>query len=530
MTFVELAEACNVYQCAEHPMINRHRVQHNDLATFAIRLEKFTYDFRDELSDEFWAPIARLFKHRRYFLQAVPLSFSAIAATDNNLADKVLPLIKRVRSVFPDMEEDVKTLLDLFQRLSAADDNPIGKSIQSMYLESYDASSHSAILIRDSRWGQAVEESFGKDKRFRKLHVISPEYLRDGSCYENLYCVGPAKWFQNHVFSAARASSIHLFCFNWIKDRRSIPNPFRVGTTEVTSPKSARHVKSEFISLVENSRSDDESIDAEDLVPDLNISIVKRRISETMDTDDYAQEVQARLFVLEGDALVMLEAESYSKNLVIDPLYWHDDHEGAEATVSKILTSEIEPGMFVLIRSGGGGDYIEPIANDILGGKAQVLRALQTEWKTLLRMKVKTLGVEAAIDDLQRNGSEKAGYVNLRNWMSARSIKTRDHSDFEALMNFIELGDRCEELWNAAETIHGAHRKAGFTIRKELIEKISQTSLKDLQKSGRAEFRIGASNEGSMLVLRVKKIVAEPFTVPESSVGKILEGSEDLWR
>ena len=80
------------------------------------------------------------------------------------------------------------------------------------------------------------------------------------------------------------------------------------------------------------------------------------------------------------------------------------------------------------------------------------------------------------------------------------------------------------------EMIHGAHRKARFTIRKELIEKISQTSLKDIQKSGRAEFKIGSSNEGSMLVLRVKKIVAESFTVPESSVGKILEGSEDLWR
>ena len=530
MTFVELAEACNVYQCAEHPMINRHRVQHNDLHNFAISLEKFTYDYREELSDEFWAPVARLFKRRRYLLQAVPLSFSAIARADNNLVDKVLPIIKRVKSVFPDMEEDVRTLLDLFQRLSAADDNPIGNFIQSMFLESNDFSSHSAILIRDSRWGQAVEDSFGADRRFRKLHVISPEYLRDGACYENLYCVGPAKWFQNYVFSAARSSSIHLFCFNWVKDRRSIPNPFRVGTTEVTSPKSTKNVKSEFIRLIDTSRSEDESIEAEDLVPDINISRVKKRISESMDSEDFAQEVQAKLFVLEGDALVMLEAESYSKNLVIDPLYWHDDNEGAEATVSKILTSEIEPGMFVLIRSGGGGDYIEPIADDILGEKAYVLRTLQTEWKTLLKMKVKALGVDAAIEDLKRNGSEKAGYINLRNWMSDRSIKTRDYSDFEALMNFIDLGDRCEELWNAAEMIHGAHRKAGFTIRKELIEKISQTSLKDIQKSGRAEFKIGSSNEGSMLVLRVKKIVAEPFTVPESSVGKILEGSEDLWR
>ena len=67
-------------------------------------------------------------------------------------------------------------------------------------------------------------------------------------------------------------------------------------------------------------------------------------------------------------------------------------------------------------------------------------------------------------------------------------------------------------------------------VKTELIEKISQMSLKDLQKSGRAEFKIGSSNEGSMLVLRVKKIVAESFTVPESSVGKILEGSEDLWK
>ena len=124
-------------------------------------------------------------------------------------------------------------------------------------------------------------------------------------------------------------------------------------------------------------------MDAEDLVPRVNVAGIQERIRNYTDSSDYNHEVSARLFVLEGDCMVMLETEKDSKTLVIDPLSWHNDEEGGEATVNRIHTSEIEPGMFVLIRSGGAGDYIEPIANEILGERAEALRLSQNKWKQL---------------------------------------------------------------------------------------------------------------------------------------------------
>ncbi len=530
MTYIELAEACGVYECAERPKINRHRIAHNALATFAITLDRFMANHKEELEDDFWNPIVRLLKRRRYLMQAVPLSFEAIAASDSETFEKGKASLRRVQFVFPQLADEAQNLFNMCHRLSGLNDNPLGDLIQSNFLESEKSSNYSAILIRDSRWSHDIENSFGSDKRFRKLHVISPECLRAGTCYENIYCVGPAKWFPDHVFSSARSLSIHLYCYNWIKDRQSIPNPFRAGSVEVTTPKSSWTKRDSVISLVDSGRADERLIEAEDVIPTIDIPGIKKRIRETADTEDFAQEVQARLFVLEGNALVMLQTEGNSSHLVIDPLYWHDDDEGAEATVNKVLTSEIEPGMFVLIRSGGGGDYIEPIADEILGERAQDLRALQQHWKNLLKQRVKEVGIEEAISELKGLGSEKANNVNLGNWMSARSIKTRDYEDFEALMEFIGISEQCESFWIAAETIHSAHRSAGFSIRRALIDKISQTSIKDLQKTGSAEFSVGDSNEGSMLVLRVKTVVQDLFTVPESSLGKLLEGSEDLWR
>ncbi len=158
------------------------------------------------------------------------------------------------------------------------------------------------------------------------------------------------------------------------------------------------------------------------------------------------------------------------------------------------------------------------------------MRSAKNKWKKFLRVTAGDAGAEKTIQSLKKLGSEKANYINLRNWMSTRKIKTRDFTDFQAIMRLIGLEDEAEELWKVAEEINAAHRSAGFTIRKLLIERVSQTSIRDLQKTGKATFKIGETDEGSMMVLRVKKILPESFTVPESSIGKLLEGSDDLWQ
>lgn len=530
MTFIELAAACSVYNCCGSVDLSRRRANHAQLAAFAFCFNRFKANYREELSDEYWNRFVRFMKRQAYRMQALPLPFSEIRGLDSEGLNKTASFVSRIKHTYPDMADDAGALFESYDRVSSLDDNPIGDLILEEFTSRPTFAGHSAILLRNSQWIDLVENLFCDSKRFRKLHVISPEALRAGDCYSRIFCVGPARWFPDYVFASARSQEISVLCYRWISDRAPSHTAFPVGATRVSSSKPNSGANGKRLVFVDSNDSRDEFVDAEDLAPRVSISGIQERIKSYVDSSEYNHEVSAKLFVLEGECMVMLETEKDSKTLVIDPLSWHNDSEGAEATVNKIHTSEIEPGMFVLIRSGGAGDYIEPIANEILGSRAEALRSCQNRWKRLLRATVREAGTEQATKTLNALGSDKANYINLMNWMSTRNIKTREFADFQAIMRLIGLEDEAEELWQAAEEIHAAHRSAGFAIRSFLINQVSQTSIKDLQRTGKATFKIGETDEGSMMVLRVKKILSEPFTVPESSIGKLLEGSDDLWQ
>ncbi len=531
MTYIELAEACSVYNCCESVALSRRRANHTSLAAFAMSLNRFRANYKEELSDEYWNPFTWFMKRQAYLMQAVPLSFSEIRGLNSEGLKKATSFAGKIKHTYPHMEDDAKAIFEDYDRVSKLNDNPIGELILDEFTSGSGSEGHSAILLKDSQWIGSTEDAFCGSKRFRKLHVISPESLRTGACYGRIFCVGPARWFPEYVFSSARAKAISVFCYRWISDRKPIQTSFPVGSTQVITNKPKPANRMDQLVFVDSNDVRDEFVEAEELVPTVNIAGVRERIKMESDGSDYNHEVSARLFVLEGDLMVMLEAEKDSKTMVIDPLSWHNDNEGHEATVNKIHTSEIEPGMFAVIRSGGGGDYIEPMANEILGERAEALRSCQSRWKKLLRNAVREAGTEQAIQSLKAFGSEKANYINLMNWMSARTIKTQDWEDFQAIMRLIGLEDEAETLWGSAKEILRAHKSAGFEIRRILMAQISQTSIGDLQKTGRATFSIGESDdEGSMTVFRVKKILPERFTVPESSIGKLIEGSDDLWQ
>lgn len=530
MTFIELAEACSVYDCCQTVTLARRRVNHRQLSTFAFSLNRFKANHREELADEYWETFMRFMKRQMYRMQAVPLPFSDIRGFDSEGLKKMASFVSKTRYICPDLADEAEALFESYDMVSRLNDNPIGDSILEEFLSEPFPKSHNAILLKNSQWIDLVEKQLCNSRRFRKLHVISPDYLRAGDCFGRIFCAGPARWFPEHVFSSARSTTISVFCYRWIRDQPLSQTTFPVGSTRVFTDSQKPVDRSPRLIFSDSNDSPEEFVDAEDLAPRVSIAGIQEKIRSESNEINYNQELSAQLFVLEGDHLVMLETERDSRTMVVDPLSWHNDEEGAEATVHTIQTSDIEPGMFVLIRSGGAGDYIEPVANEILGARAKALRSCQDRWKTLLRNMVNDIGTELAIESLRDFGSNKANYINLLNWMSTRKIKTKDFEDFQAIMLLIGLEDEAQELWGAAEEIHAAHRSAGFTIRRILIDRISQTSIKDLQKTGKATFKIGESDEGSMIVLRVKKVLPESFTVPESSIGKLMEGSDDLWQ
>ncbi len=209
-------------------------------------------------------------------MQAVPAPFSAIRNLDPIALKKATSFVDRIKHVFPHVEDDAKAIFEAYDRVSILDENPIGDLISEEFSSAQASEYHSAILIRDSRWVGLTEDVFGGFRRFRKLHVISPESLRDGVCYGNIFCVGPARWFDEYVFSAARSSTIKVFCYNWIRDRQPRQSSFSVGLTEVVARKPRPAYNDDRLIFVDANDSSNEFVDAQDLVPTVNVAGVQK--------------------------------------------------------------------------------------------------------------------------------------------------------------------------------------------------------------------------------------------------------------
>src|SRR5207245_9573727 len=93
---------------------------------------------------------------------------------------------------------------------------------------------------------------------------------------------------------------------------------------------------------------------------DLSFAEVLRDVGRDAGGDAAKETVRARPFLLEGDRVVFLEAEEKASALILD-LEEHD-----EDRLQRLAVDDIAEGMYVLLRSAGGGDYVVPVADTLL--------------------------------------------------------------------------------------------------------------------------------------------------------------------
>ncbi|MGC9030015.1 MAG: hypothetical protein ACP5LD_10135 [Desulfomonilaceae bacterium] len=514
-------------------------MEHPTLEQFSTTLSRFIEDNTEVLKDFYWRHIIGFFKRQRYFMMSTPLSFRFLGMRESENAAIVERRIGHAPYVFPDLADDATSILALYKRLTLEDGNPLTIAFHEHICLS-EASAPIAILLRDGRWITSVEKMFSETLVFQDVHVVSPEALKGKTCYDTIFCVGPAKWFPDYVFFGGRASTINLYYYAWLGDRSPGHETFLVPTVKIKRKKPEILYVKDDRQLNLTRYPQNESVDAHTVIPEVDLQMVRERMRQASDPTEQGglYEVDAKLFVLEGDAMVMLESSDNAKSYVIDPISFDSNSEDEEddsddklgefteeAGVIRINTADIQPGMFLLIRTSGGGDYIAPIADNILGKYAPQCRSVQREWKRRLKEKIIEFGgIDETVERLRHLGSEKANHTNLRNWTAERTICTRDRTDFFAIMRLIGLEDQKEKFWEISQKIHSAHTEAGFLIRRILLDKIKHANLGELERKGRMDFSFDDTDNSNMAVIRVKSIVDEHFSVPESSLGKLLEG------
>jgi hypothetical protein len=527
--YVSLTEASAIYECGCNSKIVRHFVSCPDFKQFCLKLKQFEKLLGDAADDGFWRPLLPALKRYRFEMSASPLPFDYPAVFTPSLSAMLNKTIKHCREVYPGYAVHLEELSSYLIKLAEIAINPLLDFLAG-FLNS-DGMHESALLLKESRLIPYTEKII-QPVLHNPVDCISIQQYRGSKCYQTVVLIGPSRWYPEFVFNAPRANEIHLVSYKWIMDKWE-PKPVFVASYKGAGEKGSGRQRD----VVAAERPKTNKLHAgtyigfDEILPVINweeisSGITKRDFSD--DTGTVYETVDAKLFLLEGQAAVFLDGNA--KVLVIDLDGDEDDDEKEEARVKRIPAADVQEEMYLLLRTIGGGEYLIPVADQILGEHAQKARSCQKHWKTLLREQVNRKGTQAVANALKLLGSARANEINVRNWIGERNIRPANYSDFEAIMKYIKLESKTPDYWKMAEAIDEAHRKAGFHIRKLLLNQVLSTDLSVLEKTGRMDFELEKEDGGSLTAFRVTGISPASYTVPLTRVGHPFEREDDgLW-
>jgi hypothetical protein len=497
----------NIYASSEGTKIMVHSVSSTNLQVFNRNIRVLFKTISEDGKDDFWSPIISDLKRFRFDLSAAPLLQKIISEKAKVLNVKLINKINHCELVYcSEQAAMLKQLAEQAQQLSDTSETNLLDFLAKLIFE--DMSGEIAIAVCNTRLVPLVEETIQLVPELSKCDIVCPNNLKESRCYSSIYIIGAPKWFPEYVFSAPRSKQLHIIKHKWISGNWNpelvLISPFkRFGGNE-------QQLK------IEDDASDFFEDNPEELIPRMDIKKIQDMAMEQLISivGDEEDIVIAKLFLLENDWAVFLDADDNSSVDIIDL------DEDLKRRVRKANIREIQPGAFILLRTEGGGDYIVPVADHIMGGYSEKARAIQKRWKTLLREYVKKVGSPKAIEELLLLGSTRAGTMNLNHWMSLRGIKTAKYDDFLAIMKLIGLENESKNYWETMNIIRRAHTKAGFSIRSMLLDLVNNGNLDPLKHYGKMDFELAVQGAGSLSAFRVIEVTKEETEVIHWRIGE----------
>jgi|MTBAKSStandDraft_2_1061841.scaffolds.fasta_scaffold22005_2 hypothetical protein len=522
MTPLTISSATEVYRDASRCEIIRHWVDHPALAEFSRSLRAFVQLLGDDADDEFWrrslGPIRRL----GFTFCSAPLPFSAAAAAAGINWTKLHRQVRLCEHLFPGAHEALAKLVQQLEGLSSESVSPFIVTLEQINQQGGEF----GVVLRNPRLNQAVDDFFARTENLSNARIVSPTQLRGGHLCNMLAVIGPCGWFPEHVFSAPRAIAVHVISLRWIRDTWK-PGPIFLHESDSSGKRSRNHRIGAMPSIGAKTRLENNS--STDFLPvDLLPPILSFGRNERSLAGQYSaseETVPARLCHLSGQRASFVAAYDGSSTLIIDT------SETRNSTVRRVPAGELEPGNYLLLRTSGGGDFIAPLADQIMGDLAEKRRSEQAEWKQrLISTAAKMFGsinrreLSAHVSaELQSRNLSQARHANVHYWMSSKCIRPRKIEDFVAILTFAGIEERSQELWEAMGEIDRAHKRAGFAIRRLLLHRIATTSLEPLERDGEMVFELSDEDGGTISAFQITDIVGEDYEVPIQRIGVLLE-------
>ena len=522
MKNVSLDSVNAVYDCARLAKFDVHQVDDAKFQEFCLLLREFERSLGESARDDYWRPFLRLLKRYRFDVSSTPLHFDYPQGHSPGLVEQLKRKLMHCDLIYPQFTDAAREMVDVLLTLVDSHSNPIVTVCAAI---AGSGGGDVAMLIKEPRLIPAVESRLSEEPEFGAVEVVSPAQLKGHYCYSTLMVIGPARWYDEYVLQSPRAHYIHIVKYRWMNDSKPSTGVFAGSPTNSVGVWMG---DSTFASggTKESSNSSSNSLDAEDFMPSLDwddiLRLMSPRVAGDFDRED-EEYVTARLFQLEGEQVVPLDSSDGARATVL--LF---DQE-SEDPVHRISVADIEAGMFLLVRTEGGGEYIPLVADRILRWSSTKAREVQRDWKDRLRRKVRQDGYDQVVVDLKSFGSKRANYANLRNWMSYRTIKTEDQRDFRAIMRLIGLGVNFNNYWKMMTLILSAHRRAGQLIRKQLLAQVRNADLRDLEKLGRMDFELPGVEGGNLTAVRIQSIHPQTYEIEIAKLGRPIDVDGNIW-
>ncbi len=503
MTLYSVGQIDRLYAYSAGVTISYERVEHELFRRFSLGLRQFKHSLGEQASDPFWGDFLRVLSRYQFWLSSAPLGFNNDGVRPTIRQDRLDDFLSRIRFVYPARAGQAKTIVDDLTQLVSCPDNPLLDGIEALT----DAGSlGGVVVILETRLLPLAREALQSRVVTRRVDVVTLDELRDINTFERLILLGAAQWYPDHVFTAPRAPKILVLSHRWVRSRWR-PRIWLIGANQRSQPPWG------------GEPTDEGETDPDEGWPGIDWAALERRASAVLAAapGEEQDEVQARLLALHGGQAVLLEEQEGATSLVIDL------REDETARVTRVCTSELEPGMFVLLRTEGGGDYIVPVADLLLGERAVEHRQAQREWKLRLRTFIQENDIGQVARWLRELGAVRADETNLRHWASDRGIATQDRGTFAAIMRLLHSEKDTDRYWGMMRTIRAAHLSAGMAIRKRLLQQVKIVDLARLRREGRFDFTLPKAEGGKLTALRVEARAPNTTLVPASRTGRVFE-------
>ena len=440
---------------------------------------------------------------------SVPLPLCHPSLIDASAADLLLKRVRAVDQSYSQLREVSHSYVAALAALRSSDVNPLWGALEEDLADG--PADNVGLLVKPARLVAAVRDFVAA--QWPGLEVLTESQLRRAAAFDRLYIFGAGRWYTGFVFSAPRAPDLRLVRYGVLNDsppdEATFVKPLKQPTGALFAPSRGHGADGSL------------QIGADEVRPVLDVASIVRRAGEGDEAGTSgasAELVKVRTFFLEQDLAVFALASEGASELTVDL------REEAEQLVHRVPTANLEPGMAVLVRTEGGGDYIVAAADEIMAKEAEEFRRRQRHWKRLLSDLVEKLGTPEVVDRLKAAGSKIANHQNLRNWMSLRSIRTLNKEDFDAIFRVIGLAEDADQYWSMMAVIDQAHGRAGSLIRHRLLKQVQSADLSPLQTEGRQDFELpGEVGGGSLTAVRIVAMSSEVVEVDPLAVHRLIE-------